>query len=164
MGIRMKTTYIFLITCAIILGANQVTEAQVTAQRKGSMHKDIDFLQYLLPRIIGKDKDCVATNTRRPRPLAMMMPAPQTISEKETKLNPVPMVVFGFVGVFAGAWIGHSINHSPHMPGEPPEIFTKGTLIGAGVGLISGVTLGYFLGKKEPKKDKQKNYLRLEAY
>ena len=66
---------------------------------------------------------------------------------EENKTNLVPAVIFGFTGIFLGAWIGHSINHKEHMSGEFPEIFTKSTVIGAVTGFVTGATIGYFLGK-----------------
>ena len=67
---------------------------------------------------------------------------------EENKTNLVPAVIFGFTGIFLGAWIGHSINHKEHMSGEFPEIFTTSTVIGGGIGLITGATIGYLLGKR----------------
>ena len=67
----------------------------------------------------------------------------------ENKTNLVPIFVFGFTGMFLGAWAGHSIDHKEHMAGEFPEIFTTGTAFGAGIGLAAGATLGYFLGRRK---------------
>lgn len=66
------------------------------------------------------------------------------------KRSYVPMVVFGLSGVFLGAWAGHAIDKED-IPGEIPEVFTKGTIMGAGVGLAAGVSIGYLLGRKAKK-------------
>lgn len=70
----------------------------------------------------------------------------------ESKINYVPVIVFGLSGMFLGAWAGHAIEDKEDIPGEIPEVFTKGTIIGAGVGLATGITIGYFLGKRGKEK------------
>ena len=72
------------------------------------------------------------------------------------------MIVFGFTGMFFGSWAGHSIQHEEHMPDEIPEVFTKGTIIGAGVGLATGASIGYLLGSKA-KKSKE-NHKRAQFF
>ncbi len=70
----------------------------------------------------------------------------------ESKISYVPVIVFGLSGMFLGAWAGHAIEDKEDIPGEIPEVFTKGTIIGAGVGLAIGTTIGYFLGKRGKEK------------
>ena len=88
----------------------------------------------------------------------------QPSSEKKEQLDTVPIYVFGLVGTFSGMWVGHNINHKEHMPGEPPEIFTKGTLIGASLGLAAGAILGYFLGKRTSRGRNSKAVKKLDIY
>ena len=73
-------------------------------------------------------------------------------SIQKTKLNPVPMIVFGVTGAFLGAWVGHSIDAKENTPGEFSEIFTTGTVIGMGTGLVAGGIIGYYLGRDKRKE------------
>ena len=83
-------------------------------------------------------------------PVYKTRPGPDKGSDnEEVDTNLVPIFVFGFTGIFLGAWAGHSIDHKEHMAGEFPEIFTTGTVFGAGIGLAAGATIGYFLGRRK---------------
>ena len=82
----------------------------------------------------------------------------------ESKINYVPAIVFGLSGMFLGAWAGHAIEDKEDIPGEIPEVFTKGTIIGAGVGLATGATIGYFLGKRSKEKHNNPSFIRARGH
>lgn len=73
------------------------------------------------------------------------------LQNSESKTSYVPVIVFGLSGMFLGAWTGHAIEDKEDVPGEIPEVFTKGTVIGAGVGVATGVTIGYLLARRGNK-------------
>lgn len=72
-------------------------------------------------------------------------------------VNPVPVIVFGLTGMFLGAWAGRAIENKDNIPGEPSEVFTKGTVTGMSVGLIAGGIIGYFLGREKVTQTKKIN-------
>jgi len=85
-----------------------------------------------------------------------------TEKEKKYKHDPIPVIVFGLVGTIVGGYIGSRFDPTTYVPGEFPELFTKGILIGMGLGAIAGGVIGYFLGKEEVKENKTSGSTQVE--